>query len=151
MKFCVYIAFVILLFSIFVFNCKYIIYLQLKTFIEIILCSNMILALFVDWILELLRQCGDFRTVTTVWWFWNCYDSVVILELFRQCSDFGTVPTVWYFWHCSDSVVFLELFRQCGDIGTVPTVWYFWNCSDSVVFLELFRQCGDFGTVPTVW
>jgi hypothetical protein len=55
---------------------------------------------------------------------------------------FGTVPTVWYHWNCSDSVVLLELFRQCGIIGSVLTVWYYWNCSDSVVLLELFRQCG---------
>jgi hypothetical protein len=64
---------------------------------------------------------------------------------------FGTVPTVWYHWNCSDSVVLLELFRQCGIIGSVLTVWYYWNCSDSVVLLELFRQCGIIGTVPTVW
>ena len=40
MNFCVYIAFVILPFSIFVFNSKYMINFQLKTFIEIILCST---------------------------------------------------------------------------------------------------------------
>ena len=39
--------------------------------------------------------------------------------------DFGIVPTVWYYWNCSDSVVLLELFRQCGIIRIVPTVWYY--------------------------
>ena len=92
-----------------------------------------------------------FGTVPTVWYHWNCSDSVVLLELFRQCGIIGSVLTVWYYWNCSDSVVLLELFRQCGIIGTVLTVWYYWNCSDSVVLLELFRQCGIIGTVPTVW
>ena len=52
------------------------------------------------------------------------YDSVVFFEMLRQCGIFWNVTTVWYFLKCYDSVVFLKcydsvVFLKCYDM------WYF--------------------------
>jgi hypothetical protein len=49
----------------------------------------------------LSEQFQKYHTVGTI--------SKIPQELFRECGIFIIVPTVWYFYNCSDSVVFLEL------------------------------------------
>jgi hypothetical protein len=56
--------------------------------------------------------------------FWNCWDSVVFLELLGQCGIFRTVGTVWYFGTVG-TVWYFGTVGTVWYFGTVGTVWYF--------------------------